>query len=178
MVIINMYSFLIKDNGPDLDIIITRSMLALAAIAAIVYRSDDYYYLSLVASFVLIFPAFFIKMVLVKWRISKMVLLSVSAILLFIATRSIAFAIILLVYGWLVKFLIRKPAIEFTNKGIKIKKLLISPAYQWSEFANIILKDNLLTLDFKNNRLIQVNVDNPKSSVDEIAFNEFCKGFI
>ncbi len=178
MVIINMYSFLIKDNGPDLDIIITRSMLALAAIAAMVYRSDDYYYLSLVASFVLLFAAIFIKMVLVKLRISKMILLSVSAILLFIATHSIAFAVILLVYGWLVKFLIRKPAIEFTNKGIRIKKLLISPAYQWNEFSNIILKDNLLTLDFKNNRLIQVNVDDPKSPVDEIAFNEFCKGFI
>ena len=170
-----MYTFLIKDNGPDLDIVITRAMLALAAIASIVYRSDEYYYLNVLASLLLFFLAIFIKMVLIKFRVSKMVLLSVSAIILLIATHSVAFAVILLIYGWLVKFLMRKPAIEFNNNGITIKKLFASSAYQWNEFSNIILKDHLLTLDFKNNRLIQVNVDDPKFIVDEIAFNEFCQ---
>jgi len=173
-----MYSFLIKDNGPDLDIIITRSMLALAALAAIVYRSDGYYYLSLVASCVLFFLAIFIKMVLVKLRINKLILLSISAFILFVSTHSVAFAVILLVYGYLIKFLVRKPVIEFTNKGIRIKKLLTSPSYQWNEFSNIVFKDNLLTLDFKSNRLLQVSVDDCNSTVDELIFNEFCKEYI
>lgn len=173
-----MYTFIIKNNGPDLDIIITRALLALAAIASMVYRSGEYYYLNLLSSIALIISAVFIKSLLVKFRINKFVLLSGAAVILFIATHSIALAVILLVYGYLVKFLYQKPTIEVTNEGITIKKLFASPAYQWNEFSNIILKDNLLTLDFKNNKLIQVSIDEKQKAIDENAFNDFCKGFI
>jgi hypothetical protein len=44
--------------------------------------------------------------------------------------------------------------------------------YKWNEISNIILKDNILTLDFKNNKLIQGEIETP---VDEIAFNTFAK---
>jgi hypothetical protein len=56
-----MYTFIIKDNGPGLDIIVTRAMLALAAIAGILYRSDAYYLISLLSALLLFFAAIFIK---------------------------------------------------------------------------------------------------------------------
>jgi hypothetical protein len=48
---------------------------------------------------------------------------------------------------------------------------------QWNELNNIIMKDGLLTLDFKNNKLIQVLVSKDKSDtgIDERDFNDFCK---
>jgi len=48
---------------------------------------------------------------------------------------------------------------------------------QWNELNNIIMKDRLLTLDFKNNKLIQVLVSQDKNGhdFDESDFNEFCR---
>ena len=173
-----MYTFIIKDNGADLEITINRAMLALAAIAAMVYRGGEYYYLNLLSAILLLTAAVFIKSLLVKFRINMFVLLSVAAVVLFIATHSIALGAIILVDGYLVKFLYQKPIIKVSGEGITIKKFFASPAYQWNEFSNIILKDGLLTLDFKNNKLIQVSIDENKTAVDENSFNDFCKGFI
>lgn len=173
-----MYSFTIKDNGTDLDIVITRALLAIAAIAAIVYRGGEYYFLNLLSSVTLVLAAIFIKLLLVKFRLNRLLLLTAAALILFIATHSIAFAVILLAYGWLVKFLNNKPVIIVTNESIIIHKLFASPAYQWREFSNVVLKDHLLTLDFKNNKLLQVNIDETQAPVDEGAFNEYCKKFI
>jgi hypothetical protein len=43
---------------------------------------------------------------------------------------------------------------------------------QWSQLSNVVLKDGLLTIDFKSNRLIQVDIVN---EINEPVFNEFCK---
>lgn len=46
----------------------------------------------------------------------------------------------------------------------------------WSDFSNVILKDGLLTLDFKNNRIIQKEVDEEEEGeADEDEFNDFCR---
>ena len=62
--------------------------------------------------------------------------------------------------------------------------------YQWSGFNNVILKDDLLTLDFKNNRILQVEPDWNESVSSggienweagegypetEKEFNDFCR---
>jgi hypothetical protein len=59
------------------------------------------------------------------------------------------------------------------------KEKIIYPSFPkkniaWTELANIILKDGLLTINFKNNRFIQQFIDETKSPVDEKEFNEFC----
>ena len=45
----------------------------------------------------------------------------------------------------------------------------------WPELNNIMLKDGLLTIDFKNNKFIQQPVDETKTAVNEKEFNDFCK---
>lgn len=47
--------------------------------------------------------------------------------------------------------------------------------FSWSEIANVVLKDNLLTVDFKNNKLIQKEIDEGVSLATEREFNEFCR---
>ncbi|MCY7309481.1 MAG: hypothetical protein SGI96_15070 [Bacteroidota bacterium] len=44
----------------------------------------------------------------------------------------------------------------------------------WTELNNIILKDGLLTINFKNNKFIQQFVDETKTVVNEQEFNDFC----
>ncbi len=44
--------------------------------------------------------------------------------------------------------------------------------YQWSIFNNVIVKDNMLTLDFKNNHLFQAEIELPKN-LNEKEFNQF-----
>ncbi len=46
---------------------------------------------------------------------------------------------------------------------------------RWDELNNMVLKDNLLTIDFKNNRLIQQPVDETSMDFSEPHFNEFCR---
>jgi len=45
---------------------------------------------------------------------------------------------------------------------------------EWSELTNVIKRDDLLTLDFKNNRLMQVQIVNA-DDVPENEFNQFCR---
>ncbi len=45
---------------------------------------------------------------------------------------------------------------------------------EWSQLTNVIKRDDLLTLDFKNNRLMQVQIING-DDVPENEFNQFCR---
>ena len=45
--------------------------------------------------------------------------------------------------------------------------------FHWQEIKNLLLKDDLLTIDFKNNKLIQALV--VETDVNEEEFNEFCR---
>ena len=47
--------------------------------------------------------------------------------------------------------------------------------FSWQELTNLILKDGLLTIDLKNNRIIQQKIAETSSTVDEKEFNEFCR---
>ena len=55
---------------------------------------------------------------------------------------------------------------------------LIRQRHDWSVFNNILLKDGLLTLDFKNNRLFQKEIaddETEEDDVDEEEFNAYCR---
>jgi hypothetical protein len=45
---------------------------------------------------------------------------------------------------------------------------------KWEELTNVILKWGLLTIDFRNNKLIQQKIDE-STMINEAEFNEFCK---
>ena len=45
----------------------------------------------------------------------------------------------------------------------------------WDQLNNVVLKDDLLTIDFKNNKIIQQLIQKKEPAVDEQEFNDFCK---
>ena len=64
--------------------------------------------------------------------------------------------------------------IGFTDKQIVFNSL-IKKRYTWEDFNNIVLKDNILTLDFKSNKLFQKETIDEDGEADEDEFNEFCQ---
>ena len=66
--------------------------------------------------------------------------------------------------------------IGFDHNRVVINSL-IRRRHDWSVFNNVILRDGLLTLDFKNNRLIQREIadDEDEDDADEEEFNAYCR---
>ncbi len=64
--------------------------------------------------------------------------------------------------------------VGFTQTEIAINTL-IRRRYKWTDFSNIILKDDLLTLDFKNNRLLQRETVDEEGDAEEDEFNLYCQ---
>lgn len=46
--------------------------------------------------------------------------------------------------------------------------------FTWNELNNAILKNGLLTIDFRNNKLIQQLIDEKETNINEQEFNDFC----
>ena len=44
--------------------------------------------------------------------------------------------------------------------------------FLWDSLNNVVLKDGMLTIDFKSNRIIQQLIE--ERNIDEITFNQFC----
>ncbi len=81
--------------------------------------------------------------------------------------------IALVIVGVLYHFALQKLKIVFTTQ--KVMKLNFpEKEYLWNGFNNVILKDNILTLDFKNNHLVQAEVEEPKN-INEKQFNSFAQ---
>ena len=71
--------------------------------------------------------------------------------------------------------LAKKPLeIGFSSTEVAINTLF-KKKYSWSQFNNIVLKDDLLTLDFRNNRLFQRETIDDDSDAGEDEFNAFCR---
>jgi hypothetical protein len=64
--------------------------------------------------------------------------------------------------------------VGFTDNEIAINTL-IRRKYKWADFNNIILKDDLLTLDFKTNRLLQRETVDEEGDAEEDEFNVYCR---
>lgn len=173
-----MYIFTINDSTTDVNAVVTRALLAMAGIVSLLYRSNQYYYFPLVAALLLIFAAVFVKKLLQLLKGNTLLLLGIAAFILFVATFSIIVALALVAGGLLVKKIALIPTVTINTKGVNIIKTLSNIEHQWSEFNNIILKDNLLTLDFKSNKLLQLSIIGNESAVDEYTFNSFCSKFI
>ena len=81
----------------------------------------------------------------------------------------IAFACVTV--GILYHLSLQKLQFVFNDNFVK-KMNFPQKAYSWEMIANVMLRDNILTIDLKNNKLIQLEIE---SNIDEIRFNEFAR---
>lgn len=47
--------------------------------------------------------------------------------------------------------------------------------FQWSELNNVVLKDDVLTIDCKNNKVYQHYIQHSEEYANETEFNDFCR---
>ena len=71
--------------------------------------------------------------------------------------------------------ILTKDTTVFINKTDISFKNLYPKKYNWQSIKNIILKDGLLTIDFKNNKIFQSETAEKISLTEENEFNDFCK---
>ncbi len=72
-------------------------------------------------------------------------------------------------------FALQKIIFQFSAILIKQKNFPWKKC-QWEQLSNVILKDNILTLDFKNNKLFQAEIEN--TDIDQDQFNAFAKNHL
>ena len=68
----------------------------------------------------------------------------------------------------------RKSRLLFSEKGIKVTKALKTVFHDWYEMQYLILKDRILTVDLKSNKIIQAEITEEAFVLNEKEFNSFC----
>lgn len=68
----------------------------------------------------------------------------------------------------------RATEIGFADDHIMINKLF-KKKIRWNEIDNVVLRDGWLTIDFKNNKLFQKEIDTGESEASDEEFNEWVK---
>ncbi len=100
------------------------------------------------------------------------------------AEYAVAFAWFQIGYWWIALLIFLLGTLYLISKRpllvSVIKETITYPSFpkknlSWSDLNNIILKDGLLTIDFKNNKFIQQSIDETKTSINEAEFNDFCR---
>lgn len=68
----------------------------------------------------------------------------------------------------------RKLTIGISDEGVNYPTF---PARNipWGEVSNLILKDDILTIDLKNNKIYQHQIEYSDNTVNEPEFNDFCR---
>ena len=75
--------------------------------------------------------------------------------------------------GILYKLSLQKLQLVFTKE--KVMKLNFpKKEFAWNDLNNVILKDGILTLDFKNNKLLQAEIEKMQD-INEAVFNSFAQ---
>lgn len=129
----------------------------------------------------LVYGVFFILLIL--WDVyllkKKNTLQSLGIVLLLLGFRWYQYA---LGWGFVINILLwflymvsrRRLAIGINQQEISYPSYPVKKIH-WTEVSNLILKDDILTIDLKNNKIYQHYVKDPSNYVDEAAFNRFCQ---
>jgi hypothetical protein len=169
-----MFSIGLKNNRAEIEIITTRALLAIAGVAAFVYADTWDYYLGIAGGMILFIASFFVKTILDRYKINRLFLLGIAAVLTYITSGSIGFAIVLFVHGIFFEFLNKKVKVELDTAAIIVHYVFYKKTFLWVELNNVILKDRILTVDFKSNKLLQSEIAEESFEIDEKKFNRFC----
>lgn len=170
-----VYKFVFQKDKTDIEAVLTQAMLVIAAVAVFVYRRDGYAAVSYIASLVLMLAAFFVKTILRRPNVKRWMLLSAAALVLFLATWQIYFPLILIVYGAILKFLIKAPELTVDGNGVTLKTVFSNKVFPWTDFNSVQVKDGLLVLDYKNNTIKYLPFT---EEIQELGFNSFCAAHI
>ena len=99
--------------------------------------------------------------------------MAIAGLLLLILGKIIP-ALLLFIMSALGFVMRRDVSLTFMEDEVVINTLP-KKSFLWTDFHQILLKDGILTLDFKNNKLIQEELLENNNDFSEKQFNDFCK---
>lgn len=173
-----MYSFKIKADASDIDVPLIRSLLSVSAVLTFIGSKDHNHLVGIGVVIVIILLSLFVEQLLIKFRLDPLIILGIASALTLVASQEKA-TFILVLFFFLIAITMRiayiSPTVDIAENGIRIKKSFSEKKYDWSTFYNVIVKDNILTLDFKNNKVLQLELE---GNIPEKDFNQFCSGKI
>jgi hypothetical protein len=112
------------------------------------------------------------KISTIKWSFYALLL---AAILVWVFCLNALFmGLILLILAALNYFFIgQDQLVTLSQTTVLLQPLPFTHQHAWGEFSNIILRDGLLTLDFANNKLVQLEIDKIVPNDSEAAINDW-----
>ena len=170
----NNFEITLKTNRSEIEIVTTRALLAVAAVASFVYAGQENYYISIALGIVLVLLSFYLKTFLNRFKVNRLLLLVIASVFTYITTDTIAFAAVLLVHGLFFELLKKKIWVQIDADAVTVHNIISNKVHIWTSIQNVILKDDILTIDFNNDRLLQSEIIQSKPAVDESIFNKFC----
>jgi len=166
------YSFRIKANPAEIILPVLRSLLFLGAILVLLTGNEKEGYLYWIPAILLLTGSLLAGRLLLMYRLHPLLVAGAASMILFAGTGNILAPLVLAGLTLVLQFRYRAPTIEMTETGIRIRKTFYTRQYSWEMFSNVLLRDQLLTLDFRNNRLLQLEIDG--EAPNQTAFNLFC----
>ena len=98
----------------------------------------------------------------------------ILALLWFLMDR-ILLALCIVCFAVMGTYTRRKFEVIFSKDGI-VYPSFPKKTFLWPDVSNVILKDGMLTIDLKNNKLIQTVIEKESAlAINEREFNMFCK---
>lgn len=91
-----------------------------------------------------------------------------SAMLLFFAGLAIAYI------GYAEYKILQPSYAELDATGVSLPTIFGKKRYPWNDLNNVILRNELFTVDFKNNKLMQLEVLDEIGTVETADINAFC----
>jgi hypothetical protein len=168
------YVLIIKKE-PSLNIDLISILLCFISFVFFMYHSSiQNSFINIIFIGALLIPAAVIHAILLKKRVAKFKHPLFITGIIWLFTPGLRWIFVLFILFVLFDHQARQPL----EIGISDEQIVINTffrkKYQWTQFSNVVLKDNLLTLDFKNNKILQKEIEPHISDVDETAFNIFC----
>lgn len=99
----------------------------------------------------------------------------IASSLLWIYFGNFWMGILLLGFALMSFFTNKKQVILFNDEGIVYPSFPVKK-YAWADVIQVIWKDDILTIDLKDNKLLQFNIEKSfAEGFDVVGFNEWCK---
>ena len=110
----------------------------------------------------------------------KPILIAGGLGLIIASSLPVIIGILLITCGLIEKTISQKRELGF-SKNIIQENGLFGKKINWNELNRVVLRDDMLTIDFKNNKLIQLYTDNEENDEYEVGcdeFNAYCQNRI
>ncbi len=129
-------------------------------------------------------PAGIAVVLIILWDLyrykKKGTLQSIGIIILlcgiFWMSREYTYLLLLNIFLWALYMISKRKLVITADKSCVAYPSFPEKKILWRDISNVVLKDDILTLDLKNNKIYQHIIEyTDKEAVNEAEFNDFCR---